>query len=114
ISTALLTRSRPSTLPCGRWPFSRYTLRSDDAFLEAWHRTCPLLWGARRRAWNLIRHQTTNTAGVGDWVRLYARNQIINRAQSERYRGRRSVALAKPCELYSCSPMAAGKWLSAL
>src|SRR5690348_5772200 len=37
----MLTRSRPSTLPCGRWPFSRNALRSDGAFLEPWHRNCP-------------------------------------------------------------------------
>src|SRR5262252_9869447 len=41
MSTALLTWSRPSTLPCGLWPFSHNTLRSDGAFLEAWHRNCP-------------------------------------------------------------------------
>src|SRR5262252_6355624 len=37
----MLTRSRPSTLLCGRWPFSRNTLRNDGTFLEAWHRNCP-------------------------------------------------------------------------
>src|SRR5215831_6761019 len=47
MSTALLTRSRPSTLPCGRWPFSHNTLRSDGAFLEAWHRNCPSMERSR-------------------------------------------------------------------
>jgi hypothetical protein len=41
VRTAPLARSRPSTLPCDRWPFLRNTLRSDGAFLEAWHRNCP-------------------------------------------------------------------------
>src|SRR5215510_5606001 len=44
----MLTRSRPSILPCGRWPFSRNTWRSDGAFLEAWHKNCPSIeWSGK-------------------------------------------------------------------
>jgi hypothetical protein len=41
VRTSQLAQGQPSGLPRNRWPCSRNALRSDGAFLDAWHRNCP-------------------------------------------------------------------------